>query len=132
MRTGKKQLKLLLFVCLLLIVPFSVSAKAKEKKFVMNQNSILLYEGEKEDVSNVFEKIGEKQPQMIWKTQDKNVVTISSKGKITAKKSWKDKNYSCFQKKSKAKSHYKSNSKKASCKERDGLQNRWSYFYMQK
>ena len=86
MRTGKKQLKLLLFVCLLLIVPFSVSAKAKEKKFVMNQNSILLYEGEKEDVSNVFEKIGEKQPQMIWKTQDKNVVTISSKGKITAKK----------------------------------------------
>lgn len=44
-KTGKKQLKLLLFVCLLLIVPFSVSAKAKEKKFAMNQNSILLYEG---------------------------------------------------------------------------------------
>ncbi len=90
-KTGKKQLKLLLFVCLLLIVPFSVSAKAKEKKFAMNQNSILLYEGEKEDVSNVFEKIGEKQPQMIWKTQDKNVVTISSKGKITAKKAGKTK-----------------------------------------
>ena len=130
MRTGKKKLKLLLFVCLLLTVPFSVSAKAKEKKFVMNRNSMLLYEGEKEDVSNIFEKTGEKQPKMIWKTQDKNVVTISSKGKITAKKSRKNKNYSCFRKKSKAKSHYKSGSKKASCKKRNGLQNRRSYFYM--
>lgn len=91
MRTGKKKLKLLLFVCLLLTVPFSVSAKAKEKKFVMNRNSMLLYEGEKEDVSNIFEKTGEKQPKMIWKTQDKNVVTISSKGKIIAKKAGKTK-----------------------------------------
>lgn len=98
----------------------------------MNQNSILLYEGEKEDVSNVFEKIGEKQPQIIWKTQDKNVVTISSKGKITAKKAGKTKITVVSRKKSKAKSYYKSNSKKASCKERNGLQNRWSYFYMQK